>query len=269
MNGLVQPVPTRAASVRPAIARAFGQAATAYDQHATLQREVADVLLAQRQAGARHSLLDLGCGTGYCAAQLRAVYPDAALHGLDLAPPMLRVAHGRGIDGLALVCADAARLPFADASFDLLVSSLAIQWCPDVDMLFTDLHRVLRPGAQALLSTFVPGTLRELRAAWAAADAEAHVNAFMPPRTLVAAARQAGFGVNLQRECRVRHYPSLRALARDLKGIGAQTLHAGRRGGLTTPATFRRAEQAFAGGALPGRGTPVSWELCYLDLRRD
>lgn len=269
MNGLARPVPAREAHARPAIARAFGQAATGYDGHAALQREVADALLAQRAAGTRHRLLDLGCGTGYCAAQLRAAYPAAALYGLDLARPMLRVAGSRGIDDLALVCADAARLPFADATFDLLVSSLTIQWCPDTTALFSDLFRVLRPGAQALLSTFAPGTLRELRTAWAAADAGVHVNTFLPPQALVIAATQAGFRVDLRRECRVRYYPSLRVLALDLKGIGAHTLHAGRRRGLTTPTAFRQAEEAFASTEVPGRGIPVSWELCYLDLRRD
>src|SRR5690606_3400762 len=152
------------------IARHFGAAAPHYDQHARLQRDVADRLSAflPQQLNAE-VVLDLGCGTGYCSERLRRRLPDSHLLCLDLALPMLKRSALRGVEG-SLVCADAVALPFPGSSVDLLFSSLAIQWCEDLPQLFAEVRRVLRPGGLALFSTFGPATLQELREAWAEVD---------------------------------------------------------------------------------------------------
>lgn len=248
------------------IARSFGRAAASYDAHAELQREVADALLAAlSSAVVPATLLDLGCGTGYCSAALHARYPAAQLYALDLALPMLQASAQRKIPGLQLLCGDAARLPFAPESFDLVCSSLTIQWCEDTPGLFSELFRVVRKGGKVLLSTFGPATLAEVRAAWAAADHSVHVNGFLPLATLVAAARKAGFACTARSELHTRYYPSLRAVAVELKGIGAHNMNSGQSRGLTPRSAFARAEQAFA-AARKEQGVPVSWEVLFLEL---
>src|SRR5690606_28794651 len=148
---------------RAAIARAFGAAVASYDAHATLQRQVALRLLQQLPAhAAPQSVLDLGCGTGFCSRQLQQRWPAATLLALDLALPM--VAHTRNnVPAVLPLCADAEALPLASESIDLVVSSLAIQWCSHYDSLFRELARITRPGAAVLLSTFGPDSLQVLR----------------------------------------------------------------------------------------------------------
>jgi malonyl-CoA O-methyltransferase len=250
------------------IARSFGHAAARYDDFAELQREVADHLLTCVALKSPATALDLGCGTGYCTSKLAARFPSAQLFALDLALPMLHATSMRAPHDTQLLCADMQALPLRDAGVDLAVSSLTLQWCADPQRAFAELFRIVRPGAQSLISTFGPGTLQELDAAWRATDAHVHVNRFIDLAALQRAAQSAGFVVRAERELKLRHYASLRALARELKGIGAHNMNGGRARGLTSPTTFARAEQAFSRNSVPGQGIPVTWELYYLDLRK-
>lgn len=250
------------------VARAFGGAASTYDSYAELQRQVADELLLPLASTASvETVLDLGCGTGYCSAVLREHWPLAQLVALDLALPMLASTAARAVPQLQLLCADAQHLPLRIASVDLVVSSLTIQWCADLPALFAELFRVLRGGGSVLLSTLGPATLQEVRTAWLHADDAAHVNTFTTLAELHAAATAAGFAWQARRQLRVRHYDSLRAVAAELRGIGARNLHQARKRGLTTRGSLVRAEQAFASGREAG-GIPVSWEVYYLELHK-
>lgn len=252
-----------------AIARSFGQAAGHYDRHAGLQREVADELFAHLRSGRQPAtILDLGCGTGYCSEALKRVYPDATLLALDLALPMLDSLAARQLSGVAPVCGNAQALPLKSASLDLVLSSLTIQWCANPARLFAELWRVMRPGGQVLLSTFGPATLRELRAAWAVVDERVHVNEFVDAPVLQQMAGMAGFDGAVTADPRQRHYASLRTLARELKGVGAHNMNQGRASGLTSRTAFLQAEAAFGRGVVPGLGIPVTWEVLYLDLRK-
>lgn len=250
------------------IARAFGEAAAHYDEFADLQRAVADSLLARIAVTTAATVLDLGCGTGYCSGKLRALFPSAQVVALDLAPPMLQATAAHQWPNVQLLCADMQALPLQPGVAGLAVSSLSLQWCADPRQVFAELARILQPGAQALLSTFGPATLHELRAAWRAADAHVHVNAFVEQAMLQQAARAAGVAATVERELHTRYYPSLRAIARELKGIGAHNMNHGRPGGLTSRAAFARAEQEFSKGLVPGQDIPVTWEIYYLDVRK-
>jgi malonyl-CoA O-methyltransferase len=251
---------------RERIARAFGAAAAHYDVHAALQREVADALCALAPATlALRQVLDLGCGTGYCAQRLQQRFPTAELHALDIALPMLQKTRTLNAK-VQLLCADAAALPLAAQSFDLLSSSLALQWCDQPRKVFAEAARVLRPGGMALFSTFGPESLRELRQAWAAVDPHTHVNRFAPPADLLLAARAAGLNARCERRVSQRWYQDLRELSRELKGIGAHNMNTEQRSGLTGRDSFARAEQAFASGLVPGRGIPVTYDILYLQL---
>ena len=159
-----------------AVRRAFDDAARHYDAHAALQREVADRLLARLDytTVAPATVLDLGAGTGYCTGLLERRYAKARFILADIAPSMLATARAGGrrfFSRRSYVCGDASALPLANASIDLIVSSLTLQWCEDLGAVFEECARVLRPGGLLLFSTLGPDTLHELRAAWAAVDA--------------------------------------------------------------------------------------------------
>jgi arsenite methyltransferase len=98
-------------------------------------------------------VLDLGCGAGtdtLVAAQM--VGPEGRVTGIDMTPEMLvkaRAAAGAlGAANVELVEAEAERLPFSDASFDVVISNGVIDLIPDKDAVFAELERVLRPGGR-------------------------------------------------------------------------------------------------------------------------
>ena len=133
---------------------AFDRAASSYDAAAVLQKEVATRLIG-RLDFIKHqprSILDLGSGTGYCASLLAKRFHKARIVSLDLAPSMLKLAKKRKgwFSSQRFACGDAEAMPFAEHSFDLVVSSLAIQWCQNLDAVFSEQQRVLRPDGLLL-----------------------------------------------------------------------------------------------------------------------
>jgi demethylmenaquinone methyltransferase/2-methoxy-6-polyprenyl-1,4-benzoquinol methylase len=115
----------------------------------------------RRQAIARLGLVsgerivDLACGTGDLAEE--AAGAGAAVVAIDLSAGMLREARARGLAGSSLVRADAARLPLPDASCDAVVSGFALRNFVDLDAVFAECARVLRPGGRlALLEVDTP-----------------------------------------------------------------------------------------------------------------
>jgi ubiquinone/menaquinone biosynthesis C-methylase UbiE len=80
------------------------------------------------------------------------VGPEGSVTGIDMTPEMLHKARS-GAAALALgnvtfVEGEAERLPFADGSFDVVVSNGVIDLVPDKDAVFSELHRVLVPGGR-------------------------------------------------------------------------------------------------------------------------
>jgi SAM-dependent methyltransferase len=84
----------------------------------------------------------------------------------DLSPAMA------ALNGGACVAADEEFLPFAPASFDLIVASLALHWVNDLPGALLQLRQALRPEGLLLASLPVLGTLAELRTALTEAEAE-------------------------------------------------------------------------------------------------
>jgi arsenite methyltransferase len=75
------------------------------------------------------------------------VGPQGSVTGLDMTPEMLVKARAAaaemGVTNIAFVEAEAEPLPFADASFDVVISNGVIDLVPDKDAVFTELYRVL------------------------------------------------------------------------------------------------------------------------------
>lgn len=249
------------------VARAFSRAAPTYDSVAQLQREVADRLLQWVPPGPAARVLDLGCGTGHASGALRALYPQAQLLSLDLAEGMLQYARQRRQHPQHFVCGDAEALPLADASVELIFSSLAIQWCEQPEKLFSELARVLRPGGRVLIATLGPATLHELRRAWAAVDDDRHVNDFLPLNRLLEAA--SGLQTRRQaRELRRLEYAQLGELTQGLRALGAHNVNPRRQRGLAGPSRLRILARAYAEQRLENGQLPASYEVYYLELTR-
>jgi SAM-dependent methyltransferase len=98
-------------------------------------------------------VLDVGSGAGtdsLVAAQM--VGRDGRVTGIDMTPEMLAKARGAaaemGATNVEFVAGEAEQLPFADASFDAVISNGVIDLIPDKDAVFAELHRVLAPGGR-------------------------------------------------------------------------------------------------------------------------
>ncbi|WP_432765425.1 methyltransferase domain-containing protein [Halomonas pelophila] len=257
------PPSTEQAGWRGRVARAFSRAAPQYAERASAQRAMATTLLAGLPERAE-AVLDLGCGPGETAAGLAERYGAACLViGLDLAPGMLDEARRSHGDPVRWLCGDAAALPLADASQELVVSNLAIQWCPDLDAVLAEVRRVLRPGGRALINTLAPGTIAEVSHAWSHPERPAALLAFRDAGEHRRAARAAGFR---RVDCRERaarfHYPDLAAVMASIKGVGAQVARPGAR---LTRADLARAARRFEALREP-EGLPVTYRLLTLEL---
>lgn len=107
--------------------------------------------LGRLEAGAR--VLDLGSGAGtdsLVAAQM--VGPEGTVTGVDMTPEMLAKARDAaaemGATNVEFVEAEAECLPFADESFDIVISNGVIDLIPDKDAVFSELFRVLARGGR-------------------------------------------------------------------------------------------------------------------------
>ncbi|MDE1514379.1 MULTISPECIES: malonyl-ACP O-methyltransferase BioC [Vibrio] len=251
-----------------AIAQAFGKAAAHYDQHAAFQRQVGWRLLDKmptRLDGLQ--VLDLGCGTGYFSALLRE--RGAVVMCADLSSVMLEQAHQRcGDCGMDYQLADAELLPFISARFDMVFSSLALQWCDDLSLPLQEIRRVLKPGGQAFISTLLEGSLFELEQAWRSVDQHRHINSFITSNQVNLALAQA--------ECMQHHldwvtmrvwYETAFALMRDLKGIGA-THVSERSTGLISRRTLAKVESAYQAFRNQHGLVPATYQVCLGVIHR-
>lgn len=115
-------------------------------------------------------VLDIGCGPGWFWANAAGLVPDGIdLTLADLSAGMVDEAVGR-VNGLGRdwtvrgEVADAAALPFADASFDVVIAMHMLYHVPDAARAVAEAARVLRPGGRYVVTTNGTGNLRGLYA---------------------------------------------------------------------------------------------------------
>lgn len=248
----------------------FDRAAHRYDQSAKLQQMVARFLvdLVVTQKPQAQTILDLGCGTGQVTESMCQHYPGAEVIGLDFSQRMLHETQqrlsGRGYDA-ALVCADAERIPFADNYFDLMVSSLMLQWSNHLQHTLQRYHRALRADGRLFFSTFTEGTLVEVKSSWQHVDQTPHTSQFLSIEALKSTVEAAGFSrVNVISDTIIMTYSSVREMIMEIKQIGASNAHKQRERGLTGKQRFQAFEQAFEAFRQKDGQYPCTWQLAYV-----
>jgi len=111
-------------------------------------------------------ILDLGCTIGHNTGSWKETYPEAEVHGVDVAAPCLRYAHARAqAQGRAIHFhqMNAEQVEFPDASFDVVFSSMFLHEVPraGIARVLAEAHRVLRPGGLMLHMELPPNARLE------------------------------------------------------------------------------------------------------------
>lgn len=241
---------------------AFSRAASRYAGAAAMQRRVCDGLLERLPSGQRIArALDLGCGTGFASAGLQARCAPSGLIAADFSIGML-AAHQAGA-GVPRVCADAHRLPFAEGCFDLVFSSLMLQWCA-LDLALPECRRVLAPGGRLAFSTVLAGTLGEIEQAFRGLDAHRHVIAFPSASDLDTALTGAGLRIErMDLSTETEHFADARALLQSNRDIGASRVPDGGRRTVLGRAALQTVLARLEALRSP-EGLPLSYRLAWV-----
>ncbi len=130
----------------------FGMGANARNSRTIIE-------LAKVQPG--DSVLDVACGSGNLTLTARTYAgPRGKVYGIDASPEMIDVARrkaARAGTGVVFDVGLAEKLPFPDATFDVVISRLAIHHLPEElkRAAFAEMLRVLKPGGRVLIADFV------------------------------------------------------------------------------------------------------------------
>ncbi len=245
---------------RVAVRRHRDRAAARLAEHDFLFRESAE-RLADRllDVNRRFPLaLELGRHGGELSELLAGRGGIETLVSTDFSPVLAARA-----GGLA-VAADEEFIPFADDSFDLVVSNLALHWVNDLPGTLAQVRRVLKPDGLFLAALLGGETLRELRRAFMEAELALEggvgprVSPFADVRDCGGLLQRAGFALPVTDSDTVTvSYPDAMRLMADLRGMGESNAVVGRRKSFSRRTTVFQAlanyDEMFAGadGRLP------------------
>ncbi len=154
------------------VAKTFSQAACTYDTHALIQKLIAQRLAAKvllQNPASLGTVLEVGCGTGMLSTHL---VPHADPYVLtDISLPLLEKAQKKVKDPSVLPLVVDGEKPCFSASFDVIVSNLALHWFSNPKGALTRLVACLKPGGRLYISTLGNNTFHEWRTAHSLVEA--------------------------------------------------------------------------------------------------
>jgi SAM-dependent methyltransferase len=129
-----------------------------FDKIAQVIESAAEGFIANLALMPGSNVLDVACGTGNLS--LPAARAGAIVTGVDIAPNLLETAARRArAEGLTIKFdeGDAEQLPYANASFDTVVTMFGAMFAPRPEVTAGELLRVLRPGGRLAMANWTPG----------------------------------------------------------------------------------------------------------------
>jgi malonyl-CoA O-methyltransferase len=205
-----------------------------YDRHARVQRRVADELagrIAALDLPPEPRVLEIGCGTGFLTEALAGRGIGGQWLVTDLSPAMVERCRARlgTRAGTSFAVLDGEYgAPDAGTRFDLICSSLTLQWFDDLPSAIARMLGWLAPGGRLAFTTLAAGTFAEWRAAHLAEGLAPGTPEFPSVEALRAILPGAQIAAH-RVERHIEENGSAREFLSALKGIGAGTAARGYR----------------------------------------
>lgn len=256
---------TRAKDFKQQVARHFGKAASNYCQHHQIQQQVGMDLLALKQKERSNTLLDVGCGPGSMTEPLQQICQH--YWGMDLSLSMLTQAPKPS--RTYWLCGDAEQLPVADNSMDCCFANLSLQWVTELPQALRELHRVLTPQGQALVSIPIAGTFKEFSQCWQQAGSVARARRFMSLSDINNELHKAGIKrVDIHQHQYQQNFLTVADLLQSIKGVGANYVADQQpENSYLSPQMYRRFSAAYE-HFRTDVGLPLSWSVVLLGIKK-
>ena len=254
--------------------KSFNRAATTYDTCSTLQDTISDNLIERLKTIKFEPLdiLDLGCGTGTNGLNLRKKYKKSRIINYDFSENMLKEACIKQklfiLDKInpspySYICADIEAIPLEENSLDLVWSSSTLQWCNELDLVFNQVKKILKPGGLFIFSTFGPNTLNELREITENLFNEKKTSTFIDMHNLGNLLMDSGFSDSiLDTENFTVTYNEVERLFKDIKSIGATNGNISKNRGLSGRSFTKKIIQKYE-NYRTNNLLPASYEVIY------
>lgn len=144
------------------VQRKFAQHVDEYDHYAFLQKEVAEMLAAELPAlEGTADILEVGCGTGYLTQEIFEKYPNAHFTITDLCQKMVDATTRKYPHDQAIYKVMDGEHPETDKQYDLIVSSMSVQWFEDEVAGLERLQKLLKPGGKLFYTAPGPESFHE------------------------------------------------------------------------------------------------------------
>lgn len=210
----------------------FNQAAVSYDQYASVQKKMADQLLAHMKEhydeSAQIHILELGCGTGYVTEQLAASFPKATITAVDFAESMIAKAKTRcNVEAVTFQCEDIERITLHE-QYDVMISNATFQWLNDLPATLVNLYENLREDGVLLFSTFGNETFHELHTSFQRAKT-AHAiegtttvgQSFFTGLQLQQLCKRITGDIHITETCYTERFATVREFLQSIRKVGA------------------------------------------------
>ena len=137
----------------------FNKVVSYYDDNAVVQRKIG-LQMIQMIKETPTNILDIGCGTGYLTNNLKNIYPNANIMGIDISTNMISYAKSL-YNNIKFIEMDFESLKL-DKKFDLIYSNMAFQWSYNLKQVFQDIHKYIAKNGILLFSIPLKGSFKNL-----------------------------------------------------------------------------------------------------------
>lgn len=209
---------------------AFGTAAKTYEQQAPVQKWTAELLRQYVESLGLtdvRNILEIGCGTGFLTREIMNIFPDAEWMVTDLSADMLETCR-QNVTVEATFCQMDGEFPTSEGPYDLIISSLAMQWFSDLPAGLERLSNLLSPDGHMVFTTLGSKSFQEWRTCLEELSLPVGLHDYpslQEAQSFALPDRTVGFSSRIKKQA----YQNGLGFLKALKSIGAQSPKSGYR----------------------------------------